>query len=280
VNLSAHRSWRVALCPLLVGAYLAAALPAQAAPARSRTQRETDARKACTAGRVDEGIELLAELFAETEHPNYIYNQARCYQENGRNDQAISRFREFLRVAPLTDTEVRARTEHYIQELEGSPRPARQSPPPPEPRPLPPMRSEAPPPAPVPLAPAPRQQPPRSSSGLGVAAATLGIVGAVAIVAGVVSGLEVQSLSHKAEDAKLGMLSVDDLASNADKAHRFEVFQWIGYGIGGAALLGALVCVAVDRKSPSESRASNDHRILPVAGLIGGGPAVGLSGRF
>jgi hypothetical protein len=276
---SFHRSWRAALCPLLAGAYLAALVaPAQAAPPRSRSQREAEARKACTAGRVDEGIEILAELFAEFEHPNYIYNQARCYQENGRNEQAISRFKEFLRVAPLTDTEVRARTERYIQELEGSPRPApRPAPLPQEPRPVPQVR-EAPPPPAAPLAPAPRPQPARSS-GLGVAAATLGIVGAVAVVAGVVSGLEVQSLTHQAEHAKQGMLSVDDLASNADKAHRFEVFQWIGYGIGGAALLGALVCVAVDHKSP-ETRASNDHRILPVAGLIGGGPAVGLSGRF
>jgi hypothetical protein len=277
----AHRRWRAALSPALAVVYLAALVtPALAAPARGRStqQRENDARTACAAGRVDEGIEILAELFAETEHANYVFNQGRCYQQNGRNEQALSRFREFLRLAPMVDTEIRTRTERYIKELEGGVRPAAGPPrgesvPPPRPAPRQPMPTTTSTTGTITSAP-PAQR--SGSSGLGVAAATLGIVGAVALVGGVVSGLQVQSLTHKAEQAKAGTLNVDDLSNNADKAHRFEVFQWIGYGIAGAALLGALVCVAVDRKSDSRAQA----RVLPVAGLIGGNPAVGLSGRF
>src|SRR4051794_5725972 len=90
---------------------------ARGAP-RSREQRETEARTACAAGRVEAGIEILAQLLTEYSHPNYIYTQARCYQQNGRAEQAISRFREYLRAVPEIAPEERARVERFIRELE------------------------------------------------------------------------------------------------------------------------------------------------------------------
>ena len=32
---------------------------------------------------------LLAELFAETGNPNFVFNQARCYEQNSKLDEAI-----------------------------------------------------------------------------------------------------------------------------------------------------------------------------------------------
>ena len=69
----------------------------KAQAATPREQAELEARKACAAGRVGEGIEMLAALLTEYGHANYIYNQARCYQQNGKLEQAISRFKEYGR---------------------------------------------------------------------------------------------------------------------------------------------------------------------------------------
>src|SRR4051812_26823182 len=88
-----------ALGAVLVATLVVPASLAHAAPPRTREQREADARKACAAGHVEEGIEILADLYAGYSHPNYIYNQGRCYQENGKGEQAVARFREYLRVA-------------------------------------------------------------------------------------------------------------------------------------------------------------------------------------
>src|SRR3954470_12357718 len=96
---------------------LTAAAEAHAAP-RTREQRETEARTACAAGRVEAGIEVLAQLLTEYGHPNYIYNQARCYQQNGKAEPAISRFKEYLRAASDVTADERARVERFIGELE------------------------------------------------------------------------------------------------------------------------------------------------------------------
>src|SRR5687768_17021374 len=62
------------------------------AGAAANDRREDEARKECLAGRTQRGIDLLAELFTETKDPNYIFNQARCFQQNSRPDEAIGRF--------------------------------------------------------------------------------------------------------------------------------------------------------------------------------------------
>jgi hypothetical protein len=76
------------------------------------------ARKACAAGQVERGIELLAEIIAERNDPNAVYNQARCYQGNGRPEQALARFREYLRIAPRLTPPERRQVDGFIRELE------------------------------------------------------------------------------------------------------------------------------------------------------------------
>ena len=63
---------------------------ANARAADTREAREREARKACFTGNVDRGVEILVDLYGETGHPNYIYNQARCFERNGKYDQARS----------------------------------------------------------------------------------------------------------------------------------------------------------------------------------------------
>jgi tetratricopeptide (TPR) repeat protein len=95
-------------------------LAATAGPVRAqeRDPRELEAKTACLAGRTDRGIELLAELYAETNDPTYIYNQGRCYQQTGKPREALTRFREYLRKAPTASAEDKALVQGYIAELE------------------------------------------------------------------------------------------------------------------------------------------------------------------
>jgi hypothetical protein len=82
--------------------------------------RETEAQRECAAGRYPRGVDILAALFAETHEPTYVYNQGRCYEENGRFAEAITRFREYARKlegTPDSAAEV-AQTESRIKILE------------------------------------------------------------------------------------------------------------------------------------------------------------------
>jgi hypothetical protein len=81
-------------------------------------RRAMEARKACAAGRVEQGIELLAQIIAENGDPNAVFNQARCYQANGRNEQALARFREYLRIAENVQVGEADQVRVYIAELE------------------------------------------------------------------------------------------------------------------------------------------------------------------
>jgi hypothetical protein len=269
---------RAVLAALLAASPIVPAGPAQAAP-RPREQLEADARRACAAGRVDEGIEILADLFASHGHPNYIYNQGRCFQENGKPEQAISRFREYLRVATDAPAAARDQAERFIRELEGErrgPRPRPMTEPVPAPRPMPP------PPPPVSAAPAvterlpPPPAPARSSPGLTTAAIVFGAVGLVGATGGLIAGARVRSLEKEVEEAPLGRFDVEQLSDHAQKAHRFETLQWVGYGVAGAGLVGAVICLLVNRAGRSDRAAAR----FTVAGLAGGRPGLTLAGQF
>jgi tetratricopeptide (TPR) repeat protein len=106
----------------MVTLVLALALAAQAAPETAppphADPRVLEARKACAAGRVDEGVEILAAIIAESGDLNALYNQARCFQLNGRTEPAIARFREYLRLASDIPPAEHQRVEGFINELQ------------------------------------------------------------------------------------------------------------------------------------------------------------------
>ena len=61
----------------------------------SKAAMEKAAKKACAMGDAQKGADILTDLLVEFNDPNYIYNQARCYQQNNIFSQASSRFREY-----------------------------------------------------------------------------------------------------------------------------------------------------------------------------------------
>jgi hypothetical protein len=90
---------------------------ATAVAAESREAREREARQACFTGNVDRGVEILVDLYVETQHPNYIYNQARCFERNGKHDQAVLSYEDYLRKATNLGEAERAQVEKSIAEL-------------------------------------------------------------------------------------------------------------------------------------------------------------------
>ena len=81
--------------------------------------KERAARKACLLGDVKTGTEILADLYLDTKDPTHIYNQGRCYEQNGENQQAALRFREYLRKAPRLPAAEVEEVERKIKELQG-----------------------------------------------------------------------------------------------------------------------------------------------------------------
>ncbi|HSY38574.1 MAG TPA: hypothetical protein VLA79_03570, partial [Polyangia bacterium] len=92
--------------------------------ARAQDARELQAKEACLGGHPDKGIELLAQLYAETNDPTYIYNQGRCFEQNGRATDAVTRFREYLRKAQNLAPDEKTDLQKRIDDLEAQTRPA------------------------------------------------------------------------------------------------------------------------------------------------------------
>src|SRR5262245_59184021 len=101
--------------PVAVAGLMAVSASARAAD--NRDAREREARKACFTGDVARGVEILVDLYGETGHPNYIYNQARCFERNGKYDQALLSYEDYLRKATNLPEADRAEVEHSIAEL-------------------------------------------------------------------------------------------------------------------------------------------------------------------
>src|SRR5262245_57681450 len=89
-----------------------------AARAAGDSGDELKARTAFAAGEYKEALEIYARLYAETMHPTYLRNIARCHQNLGNPDKAISSFREYLRKSPELSAAQRKEIEGYIAEME------------------------------------------------------------------------------------------------------------------------------------------------------------------
>jgi len=98
--------------------FLSVSLVFSAAARAASDGDELKARTAFAAGEYKEALEIYARLYAETMHPTYLRNIARCHQNLGNHDKAISSFREYLRKAPDLAPAQRKEIEGYIAEQE------------------------------------------------------------------------------------------------------------------------------------------------------------------
>ena len=79
---------------------------------------EMRARTHFASAHYQEALDIYARLYAETLHPTYLRNIARCYQGLKDPDKAISSFQEYLRKAKELSPEQRAEIDGYIAEME------------------------------------------------------------------------------------------------------------------------------------------------------------------
>ena len=251
---------RAALAGLLVAA------AAGAARAQDRDQRELEAKKDCLGGHADKGIELLADLYADTNDPTYIYNQGRCFEQNGRAAEAATRFREYLRKATTVGPDERAQLEKHVGELESENRGATAAAPAP--------------PTVVPAAPAPvvvvqtpaAETSPERAHHLKILALVTGGVGVLAVGGGVAMGLRASSLSSEvSNDAKTGNYS----QSKFDSGERAQTLEIVGYSVGAAALITSAILYYFG----AESGRSHEAPAVTVS-LGGGGLGAGMRVAF
>ena len=235
----------------------------------SKAARENAAKKACAMGDFQKGADILTDLLLETNDPNYIYNQARCYQQNARWEQAINRFREFLRKAKDLSKRDRAETEQQLADCESSLAKAAQVAPPPV-APAPPVPTthvETPPPTPesrpTQVSSTPLPSDGSQGKGLRVTGIVFAAVGVAAIGTGVGLAVKANSLSTK-----------DYSQSRENQRSSLKTWGFVGYGVGaGAIVTGAILYIV---GWPSEQ--SSSVALLPA--LAPDGASVLLKGSF
>jgi tetratricopeptide (TPR) repeat protein len=242
---------------------------------KPKTAREKAAQKACALGDYQKGVDILADLLVGSDDPNYIYNQGRCYEQNSRWEQAIKRFREYLRKdANLSDGD-RADVERHITECEEALAQATQAAQPAAaPPPVAPVETPAPAPAPPPVKPevsAMPVPPPSDGSqgkGLRVAGIVCSIVGLAAVGTGIGLSLKTQDMSSEAQKSGGGTKAQED------QRKTLETWGWVSYGVGAAAIATGAVLYIVGW--PSDK--STNVALLPA--MAPDGASVLLQGRF
>jgi tetratricopeptide (TPR) repeat protein len=249
--------------------------PAFAEKGVSTSAKEKAAKKACALGDYQKGAEILADLFVETNDPTYIYNQARCYQQNGIWEQALLRFREHLRKAKNLSDSDRAETERQISDCEASLRqstPVGASPAPTSPQVA---HAEAQPAVPtaeiahpaVPAAPTPQPPDGGKAKRLRTAGIVCAAVGLAAVATGVGLALKTQSISS---DEQQHVATVD----KENQRKSLETWGWVSYGFGAAAIATGAVLYIVGWPSNQTSSVA----LLPA--LSPEGASMMLKGSF
>ena len=218
---------------------LAAALVSVPALAGNRDAKERAAHMACLAGDYNKGVTILSQLFLETKDFNYLYNSARCFEQNAKYPEAIARFQEVLRVNKKISDEDRADTQKHIADCQENM--AKQaaiqpsaSPPAAAQAPASPLPATAPEPEPAPSAMV--TMPPgfagstEGGSGLRIAGISTMAVGGAAIIAGLVFNLKVNSMASDFQNLN----GYTDTKESDRKT--YQTLGWVGYGVGTACV--------------------------------------------
>jgi tetratricopeptide (TPR) repeat protein len=238
------------------------------AHAQDRQSQEREAKKACLAGDYLKGVTILSELYADSNDPTYIFNGGRCFQQNGRYEEAILRFREYLRKAKKATEEDRSEALKNIADCQalmggkpGSPAAVVQPSTPPAPTAA---GQKA---AMVAAQPETvvQQAPPPASPGRGLRIA--GIVGlalgGAALATGVVLNLEANSLASDLES------TTDYERSKESRRAGYETLGWVSYGVGAALVTGGAILYYIGRSHGRGATSGVALRPAFAAGHVG-----------
>jgi hypothetical protein len=236
--------------------------------------RERTARMACLSGDYAKGVALLSELFVDTQDPNYIFNQARCFQQNLLYAEAIARFQEFLRAARKASRTEKAEAEKHIadcQDLLAKQATSAATSPTPAPTQAPEAAAAvvvATPSTPTGI------QHTNSSSESGAGLRTAGIVtiavGGAALVAGILLNLKVNSMASDLQ-------KIDGYSASKESDRKtYVTLGWVGYGAGAACVATGAVLYYLGRRSSAPGSTS----VALVPAFAAGQTGAVLKGAF
>jgi hypothetical protein len=229
-------------------------------------QRSRDARKACLTGDYRKGIEILADLFIATKDPIYIFNQGRCLEQSHQWQEAIDRFREYLRKSPSLNPEDTADTNKHIADCEGFLEKEKGNlttlPLPPQPTVTPPIPEQPPQPdAPAtPIITTTAEPTTSSGTGLRTAGWIMVATGVAAVATGVVLNLKANSVADK--------LWSRQSQSKQSQHDTLETWSWISYGAGAAFLATGATLYLWGARAGNATRTAN-LAVLPATGADG-----------
>jgi hypothetical protein len=233
---------------LLIGDALlcGSARAADSSSVSSDDKRPNAALAACASGDVAKGIAILGELYAETRNPSYVFNQARCYQKNGQLEPARSSFAEYLRIGTSEPPEDIKRAEGFVKEIDDAL-----------------ARQQANAPTPVLVMPVSSVEEGRNRT-LRVSSIVLVGLGVAAIAAGAYLSFKVQSIEDDINRQFAGEDYVTDvgrLQQQLADGKSYETWQWVGYGVGVAALAGAATTFILSTRTSG----APEHAALGIA---------------
>ena len=242
--------------------------------------KERAARKACLSGDYAKGVAILSDLFIDTKDPNFIFNQARCFEQNNRCEEAVSRFREFLRKAGAISPEDKADTEKHIADCqallgqkavpektasesktEAAPAVTAATIPAPNP-PAVAMLPPTPAPEQIAVAAQPAATAP-TGRGLRIAGITCGAVGVASVGTAIYFYTRARSFSDKVAH------EVPRLSSDEQAGKNAETMQWVFYGVGAAAIATGTVLYVLGWPSGEASHAAAGFAPMLGPGMAG-----------
>lgn len=241
------------------------------------TAREKEAKKAClSASQYEKGIDILAELYVDTNDSIYIYNQGRCYQQNSMHEKARGRFLEYQRKNSHLSEKDLADLKQRISECESQL--AQMAPAQGKPAPLAPKGQglvtvqPSPPSMVVTDAPPPEVATYNHRRRLRVASAIVSGIGIIGIGIGVTF--------NYLHDNHTNSANKDSYASNLKQsADNHRVYSLVGYGVGAAALVtGITLYVLSSRSNLNETRQGPEVVLVPS--FTRGTTTLHLRGRF
>lgn len=224
--------------------------------------RVAEAKTACAAGDATKAIRVLAELYTETNDPIWIFNQGRCYHQNGLLSQALSRFKEFLRKSADSPPEDIRDAEGFIREIEADLRKQEEA-----------GRAPV---AVVPAGPGAASADEHPGRGLRRSGIACAIFGGAALASGVVFSVLVDRANRDVNDrTRTDVVPASAVSDSLHDGPRYETLQWIAYGVGAAAALagGTLYYFGVR----AAAGAADTPRVAPLVYVGGVGAVVRTS---
>jgi len=255
--------------------FISVFLLSTSAQAANRETKERAAKRACLNGEPTKGVQILTDLYIGSNDPTYIFNQGRCFEQNNQYEEAIGRFREYLRKvtslpgADKADAEGAqkhiADCQAVLAKRDGG---AAQATTVATPQPTPAVQAQTPvaPVAPPPVAAVQHTPPPDLHQGSGLR--TVGIVTAAVGVAALVAG---GGLNLKA-NSMVSDLEKHYNASSDSSSKDYKTLSMVGYGAGAALVVGGAVMYYLGLRS--------GERVTLAPSVATGSAGAVLTGAF